>query len=318
MSQQMSLADALAHPSLGSNARLEAMHASVDWSPIAVLCQGIRVAVTGRTPYPSLPMLKALVLQGAYDLSDAALEEALSDRLSFRKFCGFGLEDGTPDATTILRFRHAAAKAGALAAALAEINRQFERKGLILKKGTLIDATLVAARHTPPAYQKGAAAPHPKEPDAAWTRKGGKSHFGYKVHIGADETSGLVRTLAVTPANINDGEAADRLISGDEGAVYADKAYEQKERRRRLRALGIKDRIMHRRHKHIAKLPHWQQQRNKLIAKRRAPVEAVFSATKRLYGLGRARYADLARIAERVAAIMIGLNLRRAVRLAAA
>jgi hypothetical protein len=126
-----------------------------------------------------------------------------------------------------------------------------------------------------------------------WTKKGGKAYFGYKVHVGVDQGSGLVRSIDFTSAKINDSEVADGLICGDEAAVYADKAYEKKGRRARLKAAGIKDRIMRRRHKHIARLPHWQEKRNRLIVRRRAPVEAVFSAAKRLYGLTRTRYASL-------------------------
>ena len=240
------------------------------------------------------------------------MEEALVDRVSFRRFCGFSLEENTPDETTIWRFREAAVAAGVLEAAFGEINRQLEAKGLILKKGTMLDATLVAARHAPPAPAAGLGATHPKEPEADWTRKGGKAHFGYKAHVGVDAGSGLVRSAEFTSAKVNDGEVADGLICGDEAAVYADKAYEQKQRRARLKAAGIKDRIMHRRHKHIARLPHWQQRRNDLIARRRAPVEAVFSAGKRLYGLGRARYASLASNAARALAIFTAYNLRRA------
>ena len=155
-----------------------------------------------------------------------------------------------------------------------------------------------------------------KEPDASWTKKGGKAYFGYKAHVGVDQGSGLVRSIDFTSAKINDGEVADGLICGDEAAVYADKAYEKKERRARLKAAGIKDRIMHRRHKHIARLPRWQEKRNGLIARRRAPVEAVFSAAKRLYGLGRARYASLVRNAERTMAVFTVYNLRRAALLA--
>jgi IS5 family transposase len=155
-------------------------------------------------------------------------------------------------------------------------------------------------------------ATHPKEPGAGWTKKGGKAYFGYKAHVGVDQGSGLVRSIDFTSAKINDSEVADGLICGDEAAVYADKAYEKKERRARLKAVGIKDRIMHRRHKHMARLPHWQEKRNGLIARRRAPVEAVFSAAKRLYGLTRARYASLIRNAVRTMAVFTVYNLRRA------
>ena len=294
------------------------MHGQVDWTPIGQLAAKVRApAATGRKPYRPLPMLKIIYLQAAYNLGDKEMEEALADRLSFRRFCGLGLEEGTPDETTIWRFREAATMAGVLEAAFAEIDRQLETKGLILEKGTLLDATLVAAKHAPPARAAGLGATHPREPDASWTKKGGKAYFGYKAHVGVDQGSGLVRSIDFTSAKINDGEVADGLICGDEAAVYADKAYEQKERRARLKAAGIKDRIMHRRHKHIARLPRWQEKRNGLIARRRAPVEAVFSAAKRLYGLGRARYASLVRNAERTMAVFTVYNLRRAALLAA-
>jgi IS5 family transposase len=103
-----------------------------------------------------------------------------------------------------------------------------------------------------------------------------------------DEGSGRVRRAVVTPARTYESEVADALVAGDEKAVYGARAYEKKARRRALKARGIKDRIMHRRHKPIARLPHWQQVRNALIARRRAPVEAVFSALKRLSGGARA------------------------------
>jgi IS5 family transposase len=317
MSDQMRLAEALLHPKLGANAKLDGMHGQVDWGPIGRLAAKVRApATTGRKPYLPLAMLEVVYLQAAYDLGDKEMEEALADRLSFRRFCGFGLEEGTPDETTIWRFREAAMTAGVLEAAFAEIDRQLEAKGLILKKGTLLDATLVRAKHAPPARAAGLGAAHAKEPDASWTKKGGKAYFGYKAHVGVDQGSGLVRSIDFTSAKINDGEVADGLICGDEAAVYADKAYEQKERRARLKAAGIKDRIMHRRHKHIARLPRWQEKRNGLIARRRAPVEAVFSAAKRLYGLARARYASLVRNAARAMAVFTVYNLRRAALLA--
>lgn len=314
MSRQLSLADAVVSPALGRNAKLERIAVLIDWSQLEPLARRIRSGATGRPPYDALAMLKALYLQAMYDLSDPGLEEALLDRISFRRFCAFTLDAPTPDETTICRFRQEAAAAGVLAEAFAAINAQLEAKGLMLKKGTLMDATLIAAKHAPPKVSSTAdlGARHGEEPDADWTRKGGKAFFGYKAHIGADEGSGLVRTLVYTSAKVFESEVADALISGDETAVYADKAYELKARRLRLKAAGIKDRIMHRRHKHMARLPHWQEERNRGIARRRAPIEAVFSAAKRLYGLGRARYASLVRNAARTLAVFTIYNLRRA------
>ena len=111
---------------------------------------------------------------------------------------------------------------------------------------------------------------------------------------------------------MQDNEVAEALVSGDEAAVYADRIYESKARRAALKAQGIKDRIMHRRHKYLARLPRWLSRRNELIARRRAPVEAVFSAMKRLYGKHRARCCSLCANAADFLAFATAYNLRRA------
>ncbi len=205
-----------------------------------------------------------------------------------------------------------------LQAAFEEVNRQLDGAGLILRKGTLMDATLVAAASRPPSYKAGAGARAAREPGADWTRKQGRAFFGYKAHLGVDQGSGLIRRVVLSSAKIYESEVADRLICGDEAAVYGDRAYQQAARRARLRAAGIKDRIMHRRNKHRAELPPWQQRRNDLIARRRAPVEAVFSALKRFYGLRRARSPSLDRNTARLFAAATVYNLRRASLLAGA
>ena len=243
-------------------------------------------------------MLKALLLQQLYGLSDPGLEEALLDRVSFRRFCGFTLDAATPDETTLCRFRNALKDAGLGDALFAEVMGQLEAAGFVLKKGTLIDATLVecAVRPPPPGSTSGdkeSRSPH--DPDANWTRRGrNRSHFfGYKAHIGVDQGSGLIRSRCVTPAKTYESEVADRLVVGDEAAVYADKAYEKKERRAALKARGVKDRIQHRRHKHIKQLTHWQTLRNKLIGRIRGGVERTFSQLKRRFGFTRMRYRGL-------------------------
>jgi transposase, IS5 family len=312
MSRQLSLADAFVDPRLGSNEKLARIDALIDWSRLEGVLAGLRAGGTGRPPYPALPMLKALYLQALYDLSDPGLEEALLDRLSFRRFCGFSLEERTPDETTLCRFRLTAAKSGVLERCLAEINRQLDARGLMLKKGTLMDASIVAATHNPPCREAGMGAAHPREPGADWTNKNGRSFFGYKLHIGVDEGSGLIRKAVFTPARPQDNEVAEALISGDEAAVYADRLYESRARRARLKAQGIKDRIMHRRHKHMPVLPRWMQTRNRLISRRRAPVESVFGAMKRLYGKARTRCHSLTANAADFLAFAAVFNLRRA------
>lgn len=319
--RQLSLGEAFLDPRMGLRGKLKGLSEVIDWAPLGALVRAVRPGDVGRRPYDALAMLKALYLASLYDLSDPGLEEALIDRVSFRLFCGFSLQDGTPDETTLCRFRNDCVAAGILEAAFAEVNRQLEAKGLIVRKGTLMDATIVAAASRKPPLGKGSKPGLPEEPAASFTRKGGKSHFGYRLHIGVDqrpgEGAGLIRRLVLTPAHVNESMVADALISGDEAAVYADKGYESKKRRAALTAIGINDRIMHRSHKHQAKLPHWQSRRNALIAIRRAPVEAVFGSFKRLYGRARARYRNFRRNLADFHRLATVYNLRRAVSLLA-
>lgn len=292
--RQMSLAEALLDPRMGVRGRLAKLSEVIDWGPLETLAKCVRPGETGRPPFDPLAMLKALYLQALYDLSDPGLEEALIDRMSFRLFCGFAVDQRTPDETTLCRFRNAAVAAGVLQAAFDEVNRQLDAKELVVRKGTLVDATIVGAASRRPNADAGSKARAAREPAASFTRKGGKSYFGYRLHVGVDQGSGLIRRVAFTPAHVNESVVADALISGDEQAVYADKGYENKHRRRRLKARGCKDRIMHRSHKHQTELPRWQRRRNALISKRRAPVEAVFGAFKRLHGRARVRFVNFA------------------------
>lgn len=316
--KQLGFASAFADPQLGSNKRLDEIDGLIDWSALAGLVQRVRPGTDGRPPYEALAMLKALYLQRLYDLSDPGLEEALRDRLSFRRFCGFALEDRTPDETTILRFRHDAAKAGVLEECFSVVNRQLDAQGLVLRQGTMMDASIIRGQRRPPPITAGRGAVNPQEPDAGWTGRGGKTVLGYKAHLGVDQGSGLVRRVVVTSARVYESEVADDLICGDERAVYGDRAYPLKARRARLKRLGIKDRIMHRADKHRPKIVGWRARWNKLVARRRAPVEAVFSAMKRLYGLARARSPCLRYLAADVFAFATIYNLRRAATLTAA
>jgi transposase, IS5 family len=312
VSGQGDLSEALLPAGLGRNARLERIGALFDWPALERLLDPVYAARTGRPSYPPLVLFKALLLQQWYGLSDPGLEEALSDRLSFRRFVGLGPDEGTPDHSTVSRFRKALRERGLDAALMSAIAGQLEARGLVVKAGTLMDATLVAAQVRPPSHEQGAGAASPQDPDAAWTRKGGRSHFGYKAHVAVDAGSGLIRRAVLTPAKVNESVVADALVCGDEGAVYGDKAYENKQRRARLKAAGIKDRILHRSHKNQARLPHWQQVRNRLIGPIRAAVERVFGTWKRGYGYGRVRYVGLAANLTQLRLLVCAYNLRRA------
>ena len=303
-------ADAFLGAGAGGNRRLYRIAEIFDWPRFEALLTPVRSPL-GRKGYPALAMFKALLLQQWYRLSDPGLEEALGDRLSFRRFCGFSLSDPTPDETTFVRFRDALAKAGLAESLFREANRQLEARGLILKAGTLMDATLVEASVARPPSSEGEVSG--RDPAAGFTRRGGKSFFGYKAHIAVDAGSEIIRDAILTGAEIYESLVADDLVQGDERAVYADKAYEHKRRRRWLKHQGIKDRIMHRSHKHQDGLPYWQKVHNRLISPIRANVERLFGTMKRSYGYTRVRYRGLIRNQAHLYLLCTAINLRRAV-----
>jgi IS5 family transposase len=171
---QSSLAEAFLPAGAGCNRRLERIAGLIDWAPMECLLAPLR-APTGRPGYPPLALFRALLLAQWYQLSDPGLEEALAERLSFRRFCGFGLDDGTPDETTLCRLRGALAERGLAGALFAELNRQLDAKGLVLKAGTLIDATLVEAAVAGPPLRAGEVST--KDPEAGFTRRGQRSFF---------------------------------------------------------------------------------------------------------------------------------------------
>jgi IS5 family transposase len=314
---QTSFVEALLPPGFGRNEKLERIAGLIDWSRLEVLAASVRTGETGRRPYAPLAMLKALLLQQWYGLSDPGLEEALLDRVSFRRFCGFALDAATPDETTLCRFRNALKDAGLGEALFGEVLRQLEAAGFVVKTGTLIDATLVrSSGRTPPSGStpKGEESRSAHDPDANWTRRGPNRSlfFGYKAHIGVDQGSGIVRRRVLTPAKTYESEVAEALIVGDEQAVYADKAYEKKERRAALKARGIKDRIQHRRYKGLKELPRWQSVRNKLIGRVRTAVERTFSQLKGRYRLDRMRYRGLKANAFCLDLTLVAFNLQTA------
>ena len=161
----------------------------------------------------------------------------MRDRLSFRRFCGLPLEAETPDHASIWRFRQTIDKLGLSAALLLETNRQLDGLGLVVKRGTLADATLIEAAVKRPAYGSGGV--NPRDPDARVTMKRKTVHFGYKAHLAVDEESGLVRQAEMTPAHVHDARLAEALIQGDEQGYFADKAYSDQAFRETLERRGL-------------------------------------------------------------------------------
>lgn len=337
MADQLGFVEAFLPDKAGQNRRLERIAVLIDWDGFLTYLPPSPPPGPGRPAYRALAMFKAHLLAQWYQLSDPALEEALADRISFRKFCGFALDMTPPDETTFCRFRQALSQNGRAGGLMAELDRQLGSRGFLIKEGTMIDATLVEAQAKRPSGDlaelsargdgktasntEGAADKTASEtlsdPDARFAKKGGKTVYGYKGHVAVDLGSGLIRRAIFTPANIHDTTPADDLVMGDERAVYADKAYATHARRKALKARGIKDRIMHRPNKHHPDLPFWQARRNRLIQPIRAAVERTFGTLKRSYGYTCVRYTSMAANAVEFLLKCIAFNLRKAATLAA-
>lgn len=174
----------------------------------------------GRPPFAVQTMLRIHFMQQWFTLSDPAMEEALHDIALFREFAGLGWDSRLPDESTILRFRHLLEKHKLAEQILATVNELLRDKGLLLKAGTVVDATLIAA----PSSTKNQSGE--RDPEMHQTKKGNQWHFGMKAHIGVDAESGLVHTVRGTAANVNDVVEANSLLHGDESDVFADAGYQ--------------------------------------------------------------------------------------------
>src|SRR5919199_1891505 len=305
--RQLGLADSIVRRRGKKSEWLDRLDAALDWPALERIVAGVYARREGGLAYPLLSYVKLLLLQQWYGLSDEGLEAAVDDRLSFRRFAGIPLSESVPDHSSVWRFREQLARRGLAAKLLVEVNRQLDAKGLILRRGTLIDATILEAAVRPPAGDAGEVSP--RDPQAGWTKKNGKSRFGYKAHVAVDEGSGLVREPGMTPADVHDSVPADDLVGGDERAVYADKAYDSEERRAGLRERGIEPRIMHKARRDRPLKP-WQVAFNKATAPIRAGVERLFGTMKRTYGYRRVRYLGLARNDVQLQALCAAINLR--------
>ncbi len=308
---QMSWLDAAASKVRGDRRdKLSEISDLLDWSRFEAILGVIYEARRGEAPYPPLVMFKVLLLQRWYDLSDPAMEDALADRLSFRAFAGFSLEDTTPDHSTIWRFREHLADRRLMEPLYAELAGQLDGRGVVLKQGTLIDATIVQAAARRP--RKSEAKISPVDPDARFgsNNERRRFQFGYKLHAAVDSGSGLVRAVRVTSANIQEIDLATELVQGDERAVYADRGYDAKRLHDHLAEAGIANGVM-RRNRRNRVLPPEEVERNHRLSLRRRPVEKLFGTLKRSYRLGRVPYFNQARNSCALTIACFAYNLRR-------
>ena len=262
----------------------------IDWQPFEKLMAPLYHPTKGRTGYPPVMMFKSLLLAQWYDLSDPKLEEAIKDRLSFQRFLGLSFTDEVPDETRFSRFRTMLAEANLGERLFAILEGQLDAKGLIVRRGSLVDATLIKAQPRPPRRGKKSG-----DAEAEWTSRGkGDGHFGYKGHLSVDEGSGLIRRLGLTGANFPDSYMFEEMVIGDEAAVFADRAYTQAARKAALRGRGVFCGIMSRAWRSHP-LSARQKRRNRFFSRVRRAVERVIGTLKWHYGLERCRYLGLKR-----------------------
>ena len=279
--------------------------------PLAALVQVVEPyypkAKTGRPPFGIETMLRIHYLQQWFALSDPAMEEALHDMPVFREFAR--LEDGVtrlPDETTILRFRHLLEKHNLATDMLRVVNDFLQAKGLLMKKGTVVDATLIAA----PRSTKNAEGE--RDPEMRQAKKGNQWYFGMKAHIGVDADLGLVHSVVGTAASVNEVTQAGTLLHGDEEAAFGDAGYQGVHKRPEAAGPAW----------HIAMRPGLRRKLNPFIesqaiveqiervkASVRAKVEHPFRVLKRQFGYTKVRYRGLKKNTAQVVTLFALSNL---------
>ena len=289
--------------SSGSGASsLDRLASLIDWQAIDALLGDIHAAAKGEAAWPPIALFKAMLIAVWYDLSDVKLAEALDDRASFRRFCGFSPDEATPERTAFVRLRKALIERGLDKVLFEAVTGQLKAKAVRVKTGTLVDATIIASA------REG-------DGDARWVKhKGRKAVHGFKAHVGADADTALVEEVAITPANINDGKAGPGALPDDPADVFADSAYRGDHFGAAVRAKGGTPRVIATgmwgadTRKTLARLA----AHNRPIHKIRGRIEKIFGTWKRSYGLRRMRWCGLAKAAVQVRLTAIAYNLKRA------
>ena len=274
---------------------LDEMELVVPWRElIALIAAASPVATTGRPPFAHETMLRIHFLQQWFGLSDLAMEEALFEVSLYRDFAGLSGTERIPDRVSILRFRHLLEEHQLSIQILAAVNATLIDKGLMLKAGTVVDATLIAA----PSSTKNNSGE--RDPEMHQTKKGNQWHFGMKAHIGVDADSGLVHTVVGTAANVNDVTQAGALVHGEESDVFADAGYRGVAKREETQGIEV--------NWHVAMRPGKRKVLDKATpmgrvldelehvkACIRAKVEHPFRVIKRQFGHMKVRYRGLAK-----------------------
>ena len=260
-------------------------------------------AGNGRQPMPLKRMLKIYFMQQWYKLSDPAMEDALYDSESIRRFAEIDMEtDVIPDETTILHFRHLLEKHELTRKIFAKTNQYLSDKGLLLREGTIVDATIINA----PSSTKNRENTRDKEMHS--TKKGNQWYFGMKAHIGTDTGKGLVHSVVVTNAAVHDSQVMDQLLHGEEQSVYGDSAYTNKARQTEYEGKGIKW-CVNRKGCRYSQLDTKDIEYNHKQSQTHARVEHVFRVVKHLWGYQKVRYKGIFKNTAQVFSLFTLANL---------
>ncbi len=272
---------------------LAEMDAVIPWARLVALIEPhYPKPGNGTQPLPLERMLRIHFMQHWFNLSDPQAEDSLYDIESMRRFAGIELaEDVIPDESTVLRFRHLLERHQLSERIFAEIRTLLEERRLLLKSGTIVDATIIAA---PPSTKNAARA---RDPEMHQTKKGKDWHFGMKAHVGTDRR-GIVHSLTTTPANVHDSTQIAQLLHGQEREVFGDQAYWNETHRQGAVAAGIRYRINRR--PTSRPLSEHQRALNRLRSRARARCEHVSHVVKRLWGFAKVRYRGLAKNTSRL------------------
>ena len=285
---------------------LAEMSAVVPWYPLEALIEPHYPKMGpqgGRGPFPLGVMLRIYCLQQWYALSDPGTEEALYDIQSMRAFCGLELgRDAIPDETTILNFRHLLERHELTKAIFAAVAEHLAAKGELLRGGTIVDATLIAA--SPSTKNKE----QKRDPEMTSSKKGNQWYFGMKAHIGVDAESGLVHTAGVTTGSVHDAKVMDNLIREDDTAVYGDKGYASDVKKAAAETAGVKWAVKEKA-KSGRPLTESQRPSNRKHGSVRAKVEHVFRVLKCQFGYRKVRYRGIEKNGAQVFSLLALANL---------
>ena len=257
----------------------------------------------GNKPYSIQTMLRIFVLQNLYSLADMAVMTEVIDSRAFSEFCGFDSPNQIPDGDTIGRFRNLLEQHRLQEKFFNQVLELLQAQGMILRKGTIIDSTIINAPSSTKNENKK------RDPDAHQVKKGNEWRFGYKAHVGVDSDTRIVHSVVVTAANIHDVTVAEKLINGNEKTVHGDSGY-----------LGIQKRVPHKMKFKINRRPSTYKKnskrsiaqikyREKQKSKVRAKVEHVFAVVKHMFGYRKTRYKGLYKQTQKVNMVFALSNL---------